>query len=58
MNLIGFVTILGGEGKKLEGPAMIDVPKKEVLDHFNGWEPEVLELFGVRVILLPELFLS
>ena len=47
MNLVAFVTVIGGEGKKLDGPAMIDVSKKEVLDQYIGWEPEVLNLLDV-----------
>ncbi|KAI5117644.1 hypothetical protein M0805_001300 [Coniferiporia weirii] len=44
VNVIGFVTIPGGDGSELPGPAVIDVPKQEMVDQFNGWEPEIQAL--------------
>jgi len=44
VNIVAFVTVPGGEGKELNGPAMVDVTKQEVLDQYIGWEPEVRNL--------------
>lgn len=50
VNIVAFITVPGGEGKQLEGPAMIDVAKQEVLDQYEGWEPEVLNLLSVCLL--------
>ena len=47
MNFIAFVTVAGGEGTQLEGPAMVDVEKEEVTKQFAAWEPEALNLLDV-----------
>lgn len=47
VNLIAFVTIAGGEGQKLDGPAVVDVAREEVLEAYRGWEPEVQVLLKV-----------
>lgn len=52
VNLVAFVTVPGGDGKRLEVPAVVDVPQKEMLDHYEGWEPEVFEMLNVRLKLL------
>ena len=46
---MAFVTVLGGEGQKLEGPAVIDVEKKEMIEQYHGWEPELLALLEVSL---------
>ena len=48
INLIGFVTILGGENTIYEGPAVKPVTKEEMVGHFKGWEPEAESLMDVR----------
>ena len=35
------------EGKKLEGPAVIDVEKRELTKQYSGWEPELIALLDV-----------
>ncbi|EJC99781.1 FAD/NAD-binding domain-containing protein [Fomitiporia mediterranea MF3/22] len=44
VNLVPFVTVPSGEGKQLDGPAVVDVTKQEMLDQYKGWEPEVYSL--------------
>ena len=51
VNIVAFVTIPGGEGKILEGPPMQDVTKQEMIDQYPNWEPDVITLLEVRVIL-------
>ena len=54
VNLVAFVTIPGGEGQELKGPAVIDVPKDEVLEYYKGWEPameQLLDVSGVGMTL-------
>ena len=49
VNLVAFVTIPTAEGTPLPGPAMIDnIKKEDVLNAYEGWEPEVKELLEVR----------
>ena len=54
MNLVAFVTIPGGEGQELKGPAVMDVPTDEVLEYYKGWEPameQLLDVSGVNMAL-------
>ncbi|KAL5492945.1 hypothetical protein ACEPAI_4393 [Sanghuangporus weigelae] len=44
VNLVPFVTVPGADGEELDGPAVVDVSKQEMLDQYKGWEPEVLNL--------------
>ncbi|KAH8119851.1 hypothetical protein DFH11DRAFT_11993 [Phellopilus nigrolimitatus] len=44
VNLVAFVTVPGGDGKDLDGPAVVDVSKQEMLECYKGWEPEVQQL--------------
>jgi len=47
LNLIGFVTVPEGEGAKLEGPSVKDVPKDEMTENFvSTWEPEIRQLMS------------
>ncbi|KAL5530919.1 hypothetical protein ACEPAG_3795 [Sanghuangporus baumii] len=46
VNLVPFVTIPGADGEELDGPAVVDVSKQEMLDQYKGWEPEVLNLLA------------
>lgn len=48
INIVAFVTIPEGEGKEYGGPVVIDVPKKEILDQYKGWETDLLTLLNVR----------
>ena len=42
------MTIPAAEGTPLPGPAMVDnVKKEDVLEAYEGWEPEVKELLDV-----------
>ncbi|TFY64904.1 hypothetical protein EVG20_g5781 [Dentipellis fragilis] len=44
INFLAFYTVPDGEGTPYEGKWMRDAPKEEVLDAFQGWEPDVQEL--------------
>lgn len=48
VNLIGFVTV-ADDGSQLEGEAVVDVPKQEMLDHYVGWEPQAIALLNVSL---------
>lgn len=58
INLIGFVTVPDGEGGKLEGPSVKDVPTDEMIENYlSTWEPEIKQLmsvssFNIMIILL------
>lgn len=53
INIVAFVTVPGGEGTDHPGPAMIEVPKQEMLDQYEGWEPDLLTLLDVSLPLFP-----
>ncbi|KAA1470047.1 FAD/NAD-P-binding domain-containing protein [Dentipellis sp. KUC8613] len=44
INFLAFYTVPDGEGTPYEGKWMRDAPKEEVLDAFQGWEPDVREV--------------
>ncbi|KLO12216.1 FAD/NAD-binding domain-containing protein [Schizopora paradoxa] len=44
INLIGFVSHPEKEGTKLEGPAVIDVPREEMISPYAGFETEARQL--------------
>lgn len=48
INLVIFITIPDGEDTLLDGPAVVDATKEEVLEHYKGWEPEIQSLLNVR----------
>ncbi|KAF8883524.1 FAD/NAD(P)-binding domain-containing protein [Infundibulicybe gibba] len=44
IGLVCFSTVASGEGTPYEGPWVKDVPKQEVLDFYENWEPDLLQL--------------
>ncbi|THG99501.1 hypothetical protein EW145_g7256 [Phellinidium pouzarii] len=46
VNFIAYVTGPGRDGNELGGPSVTDVTKQEMIDHYQGWEPEVQALLN------------
>jgi len=46
INVVAFVSKVENEGKPLDGLDIKEATTEEVLEHFSGWEEEVIQLLG------------
>ncbi|KAK7056367.1 hypothetical protein VNI00_002921 [Paramarasmius palmivorus] len=51
VNLVCFYTEQEGYGKRFEGPWVADVPVEEVVQRYKGWEPDLVHLVEVKVLI-------
>lgn len=51
-NVVCYCNEENGLGRPYSGPWVADVPEQEVIDHYKGWEPDLVHMLEVRGIIV------